>query len=412
MKEMTENTIVHDFRFREKLLLGMSFRDYLKSNLTFFNAVAAVILSVGVPVMAYRILYGIGPATNLSDTNPWGLWIGFDVMTGVALSAGGFVLGTAVHLFGMKEYGIFVRPAILTGFLGYLYAVMGLIFDLGRYYRLPYPMAVSFGVNSILFLVAWHVALYLTCQFIELCPAIFEWLEMAWLRRVAVWVTLGATVAGVILSTLHQSALGSLFLLMPSKVHPLWYSSLIPVLFFVSAIIAGISMVIVESALSHLFFRKQVQRNGIGKADFDRLTIGLGKAAALTLITYFGLKLLAVAHDHNWHWLLTRYGAWWMFEVIGFVLLPAALFAVGVRHHNARIVRGTAVIAILGIALNRLNLSVIAFNWNLAEQYFPHWMEYTITITLITMFLLEFRWIVNRLPILHAHPKFPSSQDH
>jgi Ni/Fe-hydrogenase subunit HybB-like protein len=289
---------------------------------------------------------------------------------------------------------------------------MGLIFDLGRYYRLPYPMFVSLGVNSILFLVAWHVALYLTCQFVELCPAIFEWFEMPRLRRWAVRVTLGATIFGVILSTLHQSALGSLFLLMPSKVHPLWYSVFIPVLFFVSAIIAGISMVIVESALSHRFFPGLVERNGVSRAQFDRLTIGLGKAVAITLVTYLGLKVLTVAHDHNWRWIATGYGAWWLVEVVGFVLLPACLFALGVRNENARLVRGTAVLTIVGIILNRLNLSVIAFNWNLADRYHPSWMEYTVTITLITMFILEFRWIVNRLPILHEHPKFPSHLDH
>jgi len=409
---MTDNTIAPSPWVREKVLLGMSLGEYVRSNLTLGNAVAAAILAVGLPVMAYRILYGIGPATNLSDTNPWGIWIGFDVMTGVALSAGGFAMGTAVHLFGMKAYAMFVRPAILTGFLGYIYAVTGLIFDLGRYYRLPYPMFVSLGVSSILFLVAWHVALYLTCQFVELTPAIFEWLDMPRLRRWAVRLTLGATVFGVILSTLHQSALGSLFLVMPSKVHPLWYSSYIPVLFFVSAIIAGIAMVIVESALSHTFFHEQAARSGVSRATFDRLTLGLGRAASLTLVTYFGLKLLALAHDHNWPWLFTGYGAWWAVEVFGFVLLPAILFAAGVRRGNARLVRCTALVTVVGIALNRLNLSVIAFNWNSPEQYVPHWMEVTITITLITMFILEFRFIVNRLPILHDHPRYRSHQEH
>jgi Ni/Fe-hydrogenase subunit HybB-like protein len=171
-------------------------------------------------------------------------------------------------------------------------------------------------------------------------------------------------------------------------------------------------MVILESALSHRFFHDKVQRNRVSPAQFDRLTLGLGKAASILLVTYLGLKVLTVAHDHNWAWIATGYGAWWLVEVLGFVLLPACLFALGVRNENARLVRITAAVTVIGIALNRLNLSVIAFNWNLAEQYYPSWMEYTITITLLTMFLLEFRWIANRLPILHEHPNFPSSQDH
>jgi Ni/Fe-hydrogenase subunit HybB-like protein len=389
---------------RDRLFLGMTFRKYLQGNLTPFNGVCAIILAVGLPVMAYRFVYGLGPSTNLSDTNPWGIWIGFDTITGMALAAGGFVMGAAVHLFGQKEYHVFVRPAILTGFLGYLFAIVGLVFDLGRYYRLFYPMFVSLGVNSILFLVAWSDALYLTCQFVEWCPAIFEWLNWKKLRNWFVNLTLGATVFGVILSTLHQSALGTLFILMPSKLHPLWYSSYIPVYFFFSAVIAGISMVILESALSHRFFHGQIQN--LDRSHLDRLVVGLGKAASVLLFTYFVMKTIGVAHDGNWNLLFTPYGYWFLLEMLGFVLLPAFLYAYGVRTQSARWVRGTSVLTVLGIALNRINHTIVAFNWNAEERYFPHWMEVTVTVTIVTIGILTFRWIVNRMPILHDHPDF------
>ena len=403
---MADKVVTRESWVRQNLFLGMNLRDYVKSNLTPFNYVAAIILVIGLPVMAYRIIYGLGPATNLSDNNPWGLWIGFDMMTGVALAAGGFVMGTAVHLFGMKEYRPLVRPAILTGFLGYLFAVIGLMFDLGRYYRLPYPIFVSLGVNSILFLVAWHVALYLTCQFVEWCPAIFEWLDMKKFRKIFLNLTIGATIFGVILSTLHQSALGSLFLLMPSKLHPLWYSSLIPVFFFVSAIIGGITMTIVESMLSHRVFKEQVPKIAMDHAHFDRITIGLGKAASALLFTYFCLKLIGVAHGNDWHYVNTNYGYWWLVEVIGFILIPAFLFAFGVRNDNAKLIRVTAIMTVIGVALNRVNQSIICFNWNAEEQYIPHWMEVVITITIITIGLITFRWIINRMPILYDHPDY------
>lgn len=403
---MAEKVVTRETWVRQNLFLGMNFRDYVKSNLTPFNYVAAIILVIGLPVMAYRIIYGLGVSTNLSDTNPWGLWIGFDMMTGVALAAGGFVMGTAVHLFGMKEYRPLVRPAILTGFLGYLFAVIGLMFDLGRYYRLPYPIFVSLGVNSILFLVAWHVALYMTTQFVEWCPAIFEWLDMKKFRKFFLNLTIGATIFGVILSTLHQSALGSLFLLMPSKLHPLWYSSLIPVFFFVSAIIAGITMTIVESMLSHRVFKEQVPKMAMEHDHFNRITIGLGKAASALLFTYFCLKLIGVAHGNNWHYVNTNYGYWWLVEIIGFILIPAFLFALGVRNDNPKLIRVTAIITVIGIALNRVNQSIICFNWNAEEQYYPHWMEVVITITIITIGLLTFRWIINRMPILYDHPDY------
>jgi len=328
------------------------------------------------------------------------------MMTGVALAGGGFVIGTAVHLFGMKEYYPLVRPAILTGFLGYLFAVFGLMLDLGRYYRLPYPMTVSFGVNSILFLVAWHVALYLTCQFVEWCPAIFEWLNMRKFRRWFVGLTIGATVFGVILSTLHQSALGSLYLLVPSKLHPLWYSSFISVLFFVSAIFGGIAMIVVESMLSHRVFSDQVSKMSFNHEQYERLMVGLGKAGAVLLITYFFMKLIAVAHGHNWHLINTPYGYWWLFEVLGFVLLPAFIFAAAYRRRSPRMVKVAAVITVVGIVLNRLNVSVICFNWNSPDQYVPSWMEIVVSITLVTLGLLTFRWIVNRMPILYDHPDY------
>ncbi len=388
----------------EKIFLGMTFREYLKSNLTICNGIAALILIVAIPVMGYRFIHGLGPATNLSDTNPWGIWIGIDMLCGVAFAAGGFVMGTAFYILGLKEYRIFVRPAILTGFLGYLFAVVGLILDLGRYYRLPYPMFVSFGVTSVMFLIAWHVALYLTCQLVEWCPAIFEWLNMKKARKWFYRLAIGATIFGVILSTLHQSALGALFLLAPGKLHPLWYSELIPVFFFASAIIAGISMVIVESSLTHRVFRNQIKH--IDHAEFDRLTISLGKACSAVLLTYFALKLIGIAHSNTWDLLLTHYGYWFLFELLGFILLPAFLFAYGVRWRNVRIVRLTALLTVLGIILNRINVCLIAFNWNAAVRYYPSWMEAVITIGIITLEILVFRWIVNRMPILYDHPDY------
>lgn len=391
---------------QEKLFLGMTFREYLKRSLTVYNGIAALILIVAIPVMVYRFIGGLGPTTNLSDTNPWGIWIGIDMLCGIAFAAGGFVIGTAFHIMGLKEYRIFVRPAILTGFLGYLFAIVGLIFDLGRYYRLPYPMFVSFGVTSIMFLIAWHVALYLTCQFVEWCPAIFEWLDMKKARKWFYRLAIGATIFGVILSTLHQSALGALFLLAPGKLHPLWYSELIPVFFFVSAIIAGISIVIVESTLSHRFFKRQVEH--FDHSEFDRLTMGIGKAASAVLFTYFALKLIGVAHSHAWALLLTPYGYWFLIEILVFVLLPAFLFAYSVRHKKVKMTRWTAFLTVIGVVLNRINTSIIAFNWNAAERYYPHWMEVTVTVGIITMEVLAFRWIVNRMAILYDHPEYES----
>jgi Ni/Fe-hydrogenase subunit HybB-like protein len=390
--------------FRNKMFLGMSIPEYLKSLITPFNIIAAMILAVGIPVAVIRFTQGLQASTHLTNDYPWGLWIGFDVLCGVALAAGGFTLGSAVYLFGMKEYRPIVRPAILTGFLGYFFVVIGLCFDLGRPWRLPYPMLVSYGVTSVMFLVGWHVALYLSCQFVEFCPAIFEWLGWKKWRKFVVSLTIGATIFGVILSTLHQSALGGLFLLAPGKLHPLWYTPFLPVFFFVSAVIGGISMVIFESMMSHRLFHHQIDPDFSAK--FDRLTIGLGKAASALLFTYFCMKWIGVAHGNHWDLLGTNYGHWFLLEVIGFVLMPAIVFGIGVRNQSAKLIRFTAVWTILGLILNRVNVSMIAFNWQLPNRYIPSWMEFTVTITIVTAGLLTFRWIVNRMPVLYDHPDF------
>ena len=373
--------------------------------ITPFNVVAALILIPGAALTLLRFTKGLGATTNLTHLNPWGLWIGFDVMTGVALAAGGFVISSAVYLFGMDDYKPLVRPAILTGFLGYFLVVVGLLYDLGRYYRLPYPFVVQAGFTSPLFEIALCVALYLTTLFIEFTPAAFEWLGWKRWRKAVVSMTIGLTVFGLILSTLHQSTLGAMFLIAPTKLHPLWYSSHMPIHFFVSAIGAGISMVIFEGMLSHRAYAYQVE---VSHEEFDSLTVGLAKAGAIVLASYFGLKVMGIALDNDWQYLGTPMGHWFLVELLGFVLLPCVLYMVGYRERRTRLIRFTALLTVVGIVLNRLNVSIFAFNWQLPSElrYTPHWMEIWISLTIVTAGVVAFRWIVNRMPILYEHPKY------
>jgi Ni/Fe-hydrogenase subunit HybB-like protein len=208
-------------------------------------------------------------------------------------------------------------------------------------------------------------------------------------------------VLSVMFSTMHQSALGSLFIIAADKLHPLWYSPWIWVFFFMTAVIAGISMVIVESTLSHRVFAKKFENQHV---DLDRLTVGLGKAGAVVMFAYFFLKLQGVVDGHAWGYIRGFYGGWWLLEMLGFVLLPALLYAYGARNRNARIVRVAGVIAVLGIVLNRLTVSLIAYNWKAAARYSPSWMEIWVSLTLVTAGVLAFRWIVNRMPVLTPAP--------
>jgi Ni/Fe-hydrogenase subunit HybB-like protein len=389
---------------KERLFLGLSLKAYLKSLMKPFNIVAGIIILIGLPFLIMRYTQGLGAVTHASNDQPWSLFLNWGLFTGVPLAATGYIMASAVYLFGQKNYHPMVRPAVLTGFIGYLFAVIFLLVDLGRPWRLPYPMISSFGTASVLFLVAWHVALYLSTQFVEFCPAVFEWLGASRFRRWAIGVTVGATIFGVILSTLHQSALGALFLLAPGKLHPLWYSEFIPLFFFVSSIFAGLSMVIAESTLASRFLKHRFSPQYL--ASLPGLTLGLGKAASFVLFTYFALKIVGLAHGHHWDLLNTPYGYWFLVELFGFVLLPSFLFAFGVRNGSVRLIRFTAFFTILGIAVNRFNISLIALNWQLPHRVFFYWKEVIVVITIITIEILVYRWIVNRLPVYSEHPRY------
>ena len=371
-----------------------------------FNMVAGLILLVGGIVTVLRFTGGLEAVTNLSDNNPWGLWIGFDLLVGVALAAGGYVTSAACYIFGLKRFHSAVRPAILTAFLGYALVVFALHYDVGRPWRLPYPFIVQPGTTSLLFEVGACVALYLTVLFIEYTPAPLEWLGFKRARNLVVKLTLVLTIFGVLLSTLHQSSLGALYVIAPSKLHPLWYSAYLPVYFFISSIIAGLSMVIFEGSLSHKNFHDKMDATHLKEA--DGVVLGFGKAAAWVLFGYFIIKIVGLAVDNNWHYLASGWGLWFLVEMLGFVLLPCYLYAVGARDKNIKLIRRTSLLAVLGIVLNRFNISMVAFNYHLpsSERYFPHWMEIAISLFIVTIGVLVFRFVVTRMPILYEHPDY------
>ncbi len=381
-----------------------------KSLLTPFNLLTGVILLAGLVVTVLRFTGGIGAVTRLDDNNPWGIWIGFDLLCGVALAAGGYVTSSACYIFGLKRYHSAVRPAILTAFLGYALVVLALHYDVGRPWRLPYPLFFSQGTSSLLFEVALCVFLYLTVLFIEYSPAALEWLGWSTVRKLVVRLTLVLTIFGVILSTLHQSSLGALFLIAPSKLHPLWYSGYLPVYFFVSSIFVGLSMVIFESSLAHRYMHHKMDSAHL--AESDDVALGFGRAAAFIMMAYVGIKLFGLALDHNWHYLATGWGLWFLFELIGLVFLPALMFAVASRERNLKLIRWAAVFAILGVVLNRLNVSLIAFNWHLPvhQRYFPGWMEIITSVFIVTLGVVAYRFIVTYMPILYEHPDYKSEE--
>ena len=389
---------------KDKLLLGLSLSDYLAQAFRNpFNWILAVIFIFGGYVTLTRFIFGLGYVTHSSYDYPWGLFLGWGLFTMVPLSASGFMLGTTVEVFGRHDFKPIERLALLNGLLGYFFAVMFLQVDLGQPWRLIYPMFVSLGPAAVLFLVAWHVATYLSVQVAELVPAFAEWAAMPKLKTFIKSIILGLTIAGIILSTLHQGALGALFTYAPGKVHPLWFSAPFQWFhFFCSSIFAGLCMLIVVSTICKKTMAWRCDSNFLD--NLDTLTLGLAKGATLALITYLVIKVIAIAHDGDWGYLASGWGQWFMLEMGAGVILPMILFTVSIRNNLAGLARFAALIAVLGIALNRLNTALFTFNWKLYQEI-PHWREVVICITVYALYIVTYRFILYRLPILYTWKK-------
>ncbi len=373
--------------------------------ITPFNMISIPIITLGIVLIVIRFAKGIGAVTNLTQEVPWGLWIGFDVVTGVAFAGGAYVVTFMVYILNIEKYRPIVRVTVLNGFLAYVFYAGALLLDLGKPWNVVNPIiGNSFGVSSVLFLVAWHFLLYMVAQLIEFSPAIAEWIGAKKARRVLSGMTIAAVIFGITLSTLHQSGLGALYLMAKEKIHPLWYSEFIPILFFVSSIFAGLSMVIFEGSVSQRVFFDQISEKN--HREHDGILHGLSRICAFTLLIYFFIMVIAFIHSKNWEYLDTRMGYWYLTEMVGFVLLPMALYFIAYRSANISLVRFAALLTMVGVIINRLNVTVIAFKWDAAVHYVPSWMEIAVTLTVLLIEIWIFRWIVRRLPVLRDPPEW------
>jgi len=373
--------------------------------LTPFNIISIPVIILGLVLIVIRFWKGIGSITNLSQDIPWGLWIGFDVVTGVAFAGGAYVITFMVYILKMNRYHSIVRVTVLNGFLAYVFYAGALLLDLGRPWNVINPIiGNSFGTSSVLFLVAWHFLLYMLAELIEFSPAIAEWLGAKRARKILSGMTLAAVIFGITLSTLHQSGLGALFLMAKEKIHPLWYSEFIPLMFLVSSVFAGLSMVIFEGSISHKVFFNQISEKN-HKAQKGIIS-GLSKICAGAMFAYLFLQVLVFIHGKRWEYLDTPMGYWYLTEIAGFVLIPMILFFYSYRRQNILMIRIAAILTMLGVILNRLNVTVIGFRWDAPVHYVPTWMEIVVTLTVIFTEIWIFRWVINRMPVLRESPSW------
>jgi Ni/Fe-hydrogenase subunit HybB-like protein len=348
--------------------------------------VLLLISGIGLLVIFYRLVFGLGAATNLNDLWPWGFWIGFDVLGGVAMAAGGFIIAGAVYIFNWKKYKPIVRPAILTAFFGYLLAAAAICIDIAHPFRIWHP-SVMWQINSIMWVVAIHVILYTTTLGIEFSPMLFEKLKMDTALKFINKIMVPIVLFGVLLSVLHQSSLGAVYLLVPSKLSPLWYNSQIPFLFLVSAIMMGLSMVSFETIISTKVFKH--------KAPMDILS-GLARGTLIITIFYLVLKIwllisgpgIGAAFDGS-----LAANMYLLEMIIGVILPLLMLFSTNVRQRINSIF-AINMLVITGVVLNRMNVAVFGlhdYTRMTGAPYFPTWMEFVVTIALISMAVLGFK---------------------
>lgn len=369
-----------------------------------FNIITIPVIFVGLSLIVLRFAYGLGEVSNVSQDIPWGLWKGFNVVTGVAFAGGAYVLTFMVYILKMHKYHTIIRVTVLNGFLAYIFYAGALVLDLGKPWNIFNPLiGNSFGASSVLFLVAWHFVLYIFAQLIEFSPAIAEWIGARRARQILSGMTVAAVIFGITLSTLHQSGLGALFLMASEKIHPLWYNEFLPLLFLVSSVFAGLSMVIFEGSITHKVFNGQVGKNH--RKNSDTIVHGLSRICAGAMFAYFFLQMLVFIHGKHWDLLNTPMGYWWLLEMIGFVLLPMMLFFYSYRTFNLTFIKVAAIITMVGIILNRLNVTIIAYRWDAVTRYVPSWMEIVISFTIIFIQIWIFRWVISRMPVLRDSPE-------
>lgn len=364
----------------------------------FWRLALFLILAAGLAVTFRRWTEGLGSVSNLSDQYPWGIWVGFDILCGIGLAAGGFLITAVVYIFRLERFKPIVRPALLTAFIGYMLEVLALMVDLGRPWNLWRPL-LTWNPDSVMFVVSWCVTVYLIVMMMEVSGMVFERLGWERAARRQRRLMMPLVVLGVVLSIIHQSSLGALYLIVGHKMHPLWAGPWLPAIFVVSAVMVGLAMIIVESRLSGRAFKHHLE---------GPVLFALGRALFVLLGAYIVLRGVdlfqrGVAADVL---VLTKETSLFWVEIFLGAILPMLILAGRQRRENLRWLHGTAVLTVLGFVLHRLNLSMTSFESSVGYEYVPTMGEFAVTLMLIGIGVVGFRLAVRHLRV------FPDTADH
>jgi Ni/Fe-hydrogenase subunit HybB-like protein len=372
--------------------------------------VLLALMGIAFIVSMIRYLFGIGAISDLSYSYPWGFWISFDLFTGVAISSGGFLMAGLVYILQIKEFKPLLRPSVLTAFLGYIMVAVALLVDLGHPERIWYMM-IHWNHTSVLLEIGICVMSYLTVLAIEFSPVVFEGIRR---KKIADFIhkfIIPFVILGVVLSTLHQSSLGSLLLIQPAKLHPLWWTPILPILFFVSAIAIGLGMIILESSLSSRYFMRGLESNLLSK---------LAKATPFVLIIYLSIKFGELIYSGELNYLFTSGTMSILFwvEILLSALIPIAWFSSKRNRENPNRLLLGAVIMLVGMILNRFDVSWFAVKHPNPLSYLPTFMsnvhylpnlpEISVSVGIFSAGILAFGLAVKYLPVFENEHDTPS----
>ncbi len=361
--------------------------------ITFWRLLAVVIAIFGLWATFLRFTGGLAAVTHLSDRYPWGLWIGFDILCGVGLAAGGFTITAVVYIFNLKKYRPIARPAVLTAFLGYGLVCVALLYDLGRPWAIWHPL-VHWNPHSVMFEVGWCVTLYTTVLALEFSPLLWERLGWSKPLKIIHKFQIPLVIMGVVLSTLHQSSLGSLFLIAPEKLHPLWWTPRLPLLFYVSAIGVGLSMVIFESRFSSRLTGRRLEMDllsQLGKA----IVVAQFVLLALRFQDLYARRVLGAAVFQP-----TFETALFWTEILVGSVIPALLLLSARIRNSERWLPLPATLVVLGFMLHRLDASLTAYQATMTEvRYFPSIWEFAVSAFIVVCGMFAFTLAVRYLEV-------------
>jgi Ni/Fe-hydrogenase subunit HybB-like protein len=374
----------------------------IKSELTFWRVLTAIIFVTGLYATYVRFFVGFRASTNLSDQMPWGLWVGLGTLCGIGLSAAGFGISAAVYLLNMERYRPILRASILISFLGYMTVCVGYLYEIGLPWRFWHPI-VMWNHRSVLFDVCICIMTYTTVLTFEFAPAIIEKLPWRGFRdvvlRVHHRVLIGVVMAGVLLSSMHQSYLGGLYLIAQGKVHPLWYSQYMHAIFYLSAIPAGLALTVMAIYLC--------MRSLNVRVDFTILA-DCGRMIQMLLIVFVFFKALDLTANQAWGYAFQptpEAGYFWL-EMLLFAVIPIAMLSQQhVRSNPLRLYWACAVV-VAGFMVTRLNVSINSLQTAMGTHYVPKWTELASSVLVVAAAVIAFRYAVIYLDIL---PKLPTA---